>query len=45
VPRQSMRYSLGFQLHESNKVVMLEGCDAGVSFAAGTIRSRRAPTP
>src|SRR6266487_1456179 len=30
VPRQSMRYSLGFWLHESRKVVMLEGCDAGV---------------
>jgi CubicO group peptidase (beta-lactamase class C family) len=32
VPRQSMRYGLGFWLHESSNVVMLEGCDAGVSF-------------
>jgi CubicO group peptidase (beta-lactamase class C family) len=32
VPRQSMRYGLGFWLHESSSVVMLEGCDAGVSF-------------
>ena len=28
----SMRYGLGFWLHESTDVVMLEGCDAGVSF-------------
>ena len=32
VPRQSMRYGLGFWLHESSDVVLLEGCDAGVSF-------------
>lgn len=32
VPRQSMRYGLGFWLHESSDVVMLEGFDAGVSF-------------
>jgi CubicO group peptidase (beta-lactamase class C family) len=32
VPRQSMRYGLGFWLHESSSVVILEGCDAGVSF-------------
>ncbi len=31
-PSQSMRYGLGFWLHESREVVMLEGCDAGVSF-------------
>ena len=28
----SMRYGLGFWLHESSDVVMLEGSDAGVSF-------------
>jgi CubicO group peptidase (beta-lactamase class C family) len=32
VPRQSRRYGLGFWLHESSNVVMLEGSDAGVSF-------------
>jgi CubicO group peptidase (beta-lactamase class C family) len=32
VPRQSMRYGLGFWLHASTDVVLLEGCDAGVSF-------------
>jgi CubicO group peptidase (beta-lactamase class C family) len=31
-PELSMRYGLGFWLHESTDVVMLEGCDAGVSF-------------
>ena len=31
-PRQSMRYGLGFWLHESNDAVMLEGFDAGASF-------------
>jgi len=31
-PRQSMRYGLGFWLHASRDIVMLEGCDAGVSF-------------
>jgi CubicO group peptidase (beta-lactamase class C family) len=30
--RQSRRYGLGFWLHESSAVVLLEGCDAGVSF-------------
>jgi CubicO group peptidase (beta-lactamase class C family) len=35
VPRQSMRYGLGFWLHESSNVVLLEGCDAGVSFRTG----------
>ena len=29
---QSMRYGLGFWLHASTETVMLEGCDAGVSF-------------
>jgi len=32
VPRQSMRYGLGFWLHDSSDVVILEGSDAGVSF-------------
>jgi CubicO group peptidase (beta-lactamase class C family) len=32
VPSESMRYGLGFWLHESNDAVMLEGFDAGVSF-------------
>lgn len=32
VPSQSMRYGLGFWLHASTDTVMLEGCDAGVSF-------------
>ncbi len=32
VPSQSRRYGLGFWLHRSSDVVMLEGCDAGVSF-------------
>jgi CubicO group peptidase (beta-lactamase class C family) len=32
VPRQSMRYGLGFWLHQSSDVVLLEGSDAGVSF-------------
>jgi CubicO group peptidase (beta-lactamase class C family) len=32
VPRESMRYGLGFWLHASADVVMLEGRDAGVSF-------------
>jgi CubicO group peptidase (beta-lactamase class C family) len=31
-PRQSLRYGLGFWLHESSDAVILEGCDAGVSF-------------
>jgi hypothetical protein len=32
VPAESMRYGLGFWLHESRAAVMLEGYDAGVSF-------------
>jgi len=32
VPRQSMRYGLGFWLDESSDAVILEGSDAGVSF-------------
>jgi CubicO group peptidase (beta-lactamase class C family) len=32
VPQGSRRYGLGFWLHESSDVVMLEGSDAGVSF-------------
>jgi CubicO group peptidase (beta-lactamase class C family) len=31
-PSESMRYGLGFWLHESRDTVMLEGSDAGVSF-------------
>lgn len=32
VPSESMRYGLGFWLHESGPAVILEGSDAGVSF-------------
>ncbi len=32
VPELSKRYGLGFWLHGTTDVVMLEGCDAGVSF-------------
>jgi CubicO group peptidase (beta-lactamase class C family) len=32
VPRHSMRYGLGFWLHESTDVVILAGGDAGVAF-------------
>ena len=32
VPSESMRYGLGFWLHESSGTVILEGYDAGVSF-------------
>ena len=32
VPAQSMRYGLGFWLHQTNDAVLLEGYDAGVSF-------------
>ncbi len=32
VPGESRRYGLGFWLHQSSNVVMLEGSDAGVSF-------------
>jgi CubicO group peptidase (beta-lactamase class C family) len=42
VPRQSMRYGLGFWLHESTDVVMLEGYDAGVSFRTVHDPARRA---
>src|SRR5207344_242938 len=31
-PEESRRYGLGFHLHASSDVVMLEGYDAGVSF-------------
>ena len=33
--QESMRYGLGFWLHASSDVVMLEGYDAGVSFRSG----------
>jgi CubicO group peptidase (beta-lactamase class C family) len=32
VPSEKRRYGLGFWLHESDDVVILEGYDAGVSF-------------
>ncbi len=32
VPGESRRYGLGFWLHQSSNVVMMEGSDAGVSF-------------
>ncbi|MDQ1428231.1 MAG: hypothetical protein QOK39_1707 [Acidimicrobiaceae bacterium] len=32
VPKESMRYGLGFWLHASRNTVILEGFDAGVSF-------------
>jgi CubicO group peptidase (beta-lactamase class C family) len=35
VPRPFARYGLGFWLHRSSDVVMLEGYDAGVSFRSG----------
>jgi CubicO group peptidase (beta-lactamase class C family) len=35
VPRQSMRYGLGFWLHASSNIAILEGSDAGVSFRSG----------
>jgi CubicO group peptidase (beta-lactamase class C family) len=35
VPRQSMRYGLGFWLAQSGSAVLLEGSDAGVSFRTG----------
>jgi CubicO group peptidase (beta-lactamase class C family) len=34
VPEQSKRYGLGFWLHESRAIAMLEGCDTGVSFSS-----------
>jgi CubicO group peptidase (beta-lactamase class C family) len=35
VPKEERRYGLGFWLHASTDVVMLEGYDAGVSFWSG----------
>lgn len=32
VPAEGMRYGLGFWLHATGPAVILEGCDAGVSF-------------
>ena len=32
VPSQKMRYGLGFWIHSSKEIVLLEGMDAGVSF-------------
>ena len=32
VPEESMRYGLGFWLHQTSDAVILEGYDAGVSF-------------
>ena len=32
VPAESARYGLGFWLHPTSDAVILEGCDAGVSF-------------
>jgi CubicO group peptidase (beta-lactamase class C family) len=40
-PRMSKRYGLGFWLDESSDIVMLEGCDAGVSFRSMHDPSRR----
>ena len=41
VPSESMRYGLGFWLHESTDTVMLVGDDAGVSFCSvHDLRSR-----
>jgi CubicO group peptidase (beta-lactamase class C family) len=42
VPSESMRYGLGFWLYESTDAVMLEGCDAGVSFR--TVHDQRSRT-
>jgi CubicO group peptidase (beta-lactamase class C family) len=41
VPRGSRRYGLGFWLHESSDIVMLEGSDAGVSFWSAHDPGRR----
>ena len=41
VPEQSMRHGLGFWLHESSDVAMLEGSDAGVSFRSAHDPARR----
>ncbi|HYN49350.1 MAG TPA: serine hydrolase domain-containing protein, partial [Thermoleophilaceae bacterium] len=41
VPEESVRYGLGFWLHESDSGVMLEGSDAGVSFRSVHDPARR----
>jgi CubicO group peptidase (beta-lactamase class C family) len=41
VPSESMRYGLGFWLHQSRDVAILEGSDAGVSFRAVHDRAGR----
>ena len=41
VPEEAKRYGLGFWLHESSDAVMLEGCDAGVSFRSVHDPARR----
>lgn len=41
VPLAAKRYGLGFWLDESSDVVMLEGCDAGVSFRSVHDPARR----
>lgn len=41
VPRATKRYGLGFWLHESSDVVLLEGSDAGVSFRSVHDPARR----
>ena len=43
--RQSMRYGLGFWLHASSDVVMLDGYDAGVSFRSVHDPTRRPRKP
>lgn len=41
LPRASRRYGLGFWLHASSDIVMLEGSDAGVSFRSVHDPARR----
>ena len=41
VPAQHLRYGLGFWLHETTDAIILEGCDAGVSFRSVHHPSRR----
>ena len=41
VPQGSRRYGLGFWLDQASDVVMLEGCDAGVSFWSAHDSGRR----
>ena len=41
VSKERMRYGLGFWLHESKDVAMLEGFDAGVSFRSAHDPARR----